>query len=195
MVPRTTAAPVARTSAVSSKRRTGFGGSRKWAVALAAVAILGGGIFLFGRDSRGKVGPPRVAPPTLAPDTSRPRGDVEAERAAASVAVPDGDAEMVVVLRHFVRKGRVRLFVDDELVLDTEIRAQQAKKIVAVTIREGRYTNTLLVPAGKHEIRVEVDWDDNRRVLNTFANFTKGTARTLDLELVRLTRELEGRWR
>ena len=164
-------------------------------IALAAVALLGGGIVLFGRDSAGKPGPARVAPATMAPETSRPPGDVDPGRADVSVAAPAGEAEMPLVLRHFVRKGQVRLFVNDALVLDTEIRAQQAKKIVTVTIREGRYTQTFLVPAGKHEIRVEVDWDEHRRVLHTFANFTEGSVRTLDLELVRLTRELEGSWR
>lgn len=171
-----------------------------------AIVVLGGGLALFRlggerpvRQARGVGGP---AP--AARETSRPRSparidpadSVAAEPATTEEgAIPSGKAELALVLRHFVRKGQLRVWIDDELALDTEIRAQEARKLVAVTIREGRFTDTLPVAAGKHEIRVEVEWDDNRRVLNTFANFPSESARTLDLELVRITRNLKAEWR
>lgn len=171
-------APAARSA--TQRRGTGFGRSGWWAAAVVAIVVLGGGLAPFPARWR-----------ALRPAGTRVGGPAITEEGA----VPSGKAELALVLQHFGRKGHLRVWIDDELALDTEIRAQEARKLVAVTIREGRFTDTLPVAAGKHEIRVEVEWDDNRRVLNTFANFPSDSARTLELELVRITRNLKADWR
>jgi serine/threonine-protein kinase len=172
----------------------------RWAGAAAAlVALVVAGVLL--RSDGREVTRPMVK--ALPATTDERPGTPAAPREAApppsssegKASESDEPAELLIVLRHFVRVGQMRVFVNGERLIDTEIRAQQAKKLVAVTIREGRYTNTLVLPPGKHEIRVEVDWDEHRRALSTFASFAGGSRRTLDLELVRLTRELVGTWR
>ena len=54
---------------------------------------------------------------------------------------------------------------------------------MALKIRKGHYEQTLQVPAGRHEIKVEVTWDDNVKTSRIWANFVPGSTRRLQAKI------------
>jgi len=127
----------------------------------------------------------RVELPTLPPrGSSVPVG----ERAT------EGDARVDVVFEHGLKSGVLRLWVDDEKVIEEEVSARVAKKIVAVAVREGRLEKTVLVLPGDREFRIEVAWDDEAKVKTLSTSVLADTRRTLLVKMGRLRKNLSVEW-
>jgi hypothetical protein len=115
---------------------------------------------------------------------------------AAGVAPPAEPARPRIDFEHPLRRGRLRVFVDDVLALDQGLAGQQRKKALVFKVHEGTLREELDVAPGLHEVRIEVAWEDNRRVERVVGNFRAGATRTLDASLGgRLRRELSLEWR
>ena len=128
----------------------------------------------------------RIEQPTLPP--------LDARGADTDERPTDGDARVDVVFEHGLKSGVLRLWVDEEKVIDEEVSARVAKKIVAVTVREGRLEKTLLVPPGDREFRVEVAWDDEAKVKTLSTSVEADTRRTLLVKIGRLRKNLSVEW-
>ncbi len=116
--------------------------------------------------------------------------------ASAPPATIGGEpARLVIDLQHPLRRGSVRVWVDDALVLDETLRARETKKIVAFTLRKGSLDRTLPVDAGPHAVRVEIAWDEERKSASTSASFEAGATRTLEVRLGRLRKGLSLDWK
>jgi serine/threonine-protein kinase len=114
---------------------------------------------------------------------------------AATPAAPLEPARLRIDFEHPLRRGKLRVFVDDKLALDRPLSGQQAKKAVVFTVHAGTLREELDVAPGLHEVRLEVAWDDNLKAEKIVGNFRSGVPRTLDASLGRLRRDLKLEWK
>jgi len=94
-----------------------------------------------------------------------------------------GPAYLVVDFEHSVKSGMLRVWLDEELVLDEELSGRQTKKLLVLKGRSGAFVNKLEVEPGRHELKVEVRWDDERRIKSAVATFRPGATRRLEARL------------
>ena len=72
---------------------------------------------------------------------------------------------------HPLRSGTLRVFVDDEQVLEEALSGKVTKKILNFRVRKGSTNQVLDVTPGEHVIRIEVDssgYDASRRIRGVF---------------------------
>jgi serine/threonine-protein kinase len=139
---------------------------------------------------RAVASPPRAAAPSP-PRTAAPVPTAAAPSAAAVAVEP---ARLRIDFEHPLRRGRLRVFVDDELTLDERLSGQQKKTALVFKVHEGSLREELDVDPGLHEVRIEVTWDDQKKVAGIVGNFRGGATRRLDASLGRLRRELTLEW-
>ncbi len=65
---------------------------------------------------------------------------------------------------------------------------------MALTFRTGHLEKLLDVSPGRHELRVEVRWEGERRVASTVADVAPGATGLLEVRLGRMSRELRLSW-
>ena len=53
----------------------------------------------------------------------------------------------------------------------------------------------LTVAPGRHEVRVQVQWDGNTRTDTTWATFKPGATRTLEIRILRVVNVMTLGWR
>jgi serine/threonine-protein kinase len=129
---------------------------------------------------------PAPAPPPAASAGTR------GARTPSPVVEP---GRLAIEFDHHLKTGALRVWVDDELVLDDTLDAQVEKKVVLFRMRKGSYKEVLEVPAGAHRVRVQVRWDDNERTESIEGAFTSGSTRTLDVSVGRLRKNLSLEWK
>jgi serine/threonine-protein kinase len=104
-------------------------------------------------------------------------------------------ARLRIELDHPLRRGRIRVFVDDIPTLDERLSGQERKKALVFKLHEGTFRDELDVAPGLHEVRLEIAWDDNQKVERIVGNFRSGATRTLDASLGRIRRDLSLEWK
>jgi hypothetical protein len=75
------------------------------------------------------------------------------------------------------------VWVDDALVVEEELDSRVTKKVVALKLRKGSVEETLEVSPGRHEIKVQVSWDDNVKTQYISGHFSPGVTRRLAAKL------------
>jgi eukaryotic-like serine/threonine-protein kinase len=164
------------------------------AVGLALVALL-----LWIPWPRAVPSPPPPPPPGAAsPRPARPAPTPAAQPAPAQAARPAAAREpghLRIDFDHPLRTGTVRVFVDDELAVEERLRGQQRTKALLFKMHEGTFQNVLEIQPGLHEIRLEVQWDDNVRTERIVGSFASGATRTLEASLGRIRRDLSLEWK
>jgi hypothetical protein len=94
-----------------------------------------------------------------------------ASPAAAPTPVPS-PAQIVLTLDHPFRTGTLRVWVDEQSVLEEPLESRVKKKLLVFRSRRGTESATLDVPAGTHSVRVQVEGDGgvalDRRLRTTF---------------------------
>jgi hypothetical protein len=153
-------------------------GGAGFAVVLVAVALVA---VLTTRSLR-KQAPPAPPPastttPLATPDEDQP----------VRVEVPDedvaGTARVDLDLEHSLRRGKLRVWVDNVLVVEDDLDSRVARKIATVKIRKGHFERALDIPAGRHEIKVQVAWDGNTKTASAWANLAPGSTRQLSAKI------------
>jgi hypothetical protein len=100
-----------------------------------------------------------------------------ARRAAQSFPIPlpslltSEPGHLEIDFEHPLRSGTLRVYVDDEQVLEEALSGKVTKKILSFRLRKGSTNQTLDVAPGEHVIRVDVDsagYDASRRIRGTF---------------------------
>jgi serine/threonine-protein kinase len=187
-----TALPPPRTHTPRPSRARILGGV---AVVLGLVALL---LWMPRPASAPAPTPPRATSPGAAPPGASPRAvpaplaPAPAADGASGVAEP---ARLRIELDHPLRRGRIRVFVDDTLTLDERITGQERKKALVFKLHEGTFRDELDVAPGLHEVRLEIAWDDNQKVERIVGSFRSGATRTLDASLGRIRRDLSLEWK
>ena len=85
--------------------------------------------------------------------------------------------------------------MDDELQIEEALTGQKRKKALVFGMHEGSFREELDVPPGRHEVRVEVRWDDNMRTERIVGTFRSGATRRLEAGLGRIRRDLSLEWK
>jgi len=96
---------------------------------------------------------------------------------------------------HPLERGRLRIYVDDVLALEQQLTGQRRKKTLGLRMHEGSLREQLPMRAGLHEVRVEVEWDNNFKRERIVGNFRPGLTRSLEASLGRLRRDLKLEWK
>jgi hypothetical protein len=94
-----------------------------------------------------------------------------------------------IALQHSLRSGTLRIWVDDELVLEEALAGRLARKVLTFRQHRGRLTQTLEVAPGERVVRVQVEGDgfaDSRRIRGRFES---GAIRRLQAEAGGLLRK------
>ncbi len=180
------AAPPARTS-TSLPGPAASGPARR--IAILAAAILGGvslllvGLWL-GRTEPARRTPATLSRPTLAPTTTVPEVTTSGE----------GPSLLAVEFDHHLRSGVLKLWLDDELVLEEKLEGKVTQRILSFKLRKGTVEERLEVSPGRHKIKVNVTWDDNSKSEWISGVFDPGEKRTLEVNLNRITKDLSLDW-
>jgi len=161
---------------------------------LAAVAVVLGIVAVF-------LWIPRQPDPVRRPATAgasvpRPVPSASPLPPAPPPALPVAadPARLRIDFEHPLRRGRLKVFVDDELKLDEGLRGQQKKTALVFKVHEGSLREELEMAPGLHEVRIEVTWDDSKKVERIVGSFRSGATRRLDASLGRMRRDLTLEW-
>jgi hypothetical protein len=127
-----------------------------------------------------------------APHGSQPPSTVAAPPQAAPP--PASPGRLRIDFDHPLRRGTLRVFIDDELALQQRLTGQPKKKALVFKLHEGTFREELDIPAGLHEVRIEVRWDDNVRKERIIGSFRPGATRRLEASLGRIRRDLKLEW-
>jgi hypothetical protein len=167
---------------------------RRRAPALAAAAAGLGLLSLF-LWAAWQAPAPSVHPPTRrapAPPTPASTAPFFGPLAALPAAAP---GRIRIDFDHPFRSGTLRVFVDDEMVVEEPLTGQKIKKALVFGGHEGSSRNELAITPGLHEVRVEVRWDDNVRTERIVGTFRPGVTRRLEASLGRIRRDLNLEWK
>jgi serine/threonine protein kinase len=139
--------------------------------------------------------PSATARPTPPPPTPPPATPAPPTPAPKPRATPVAPGRLRIDLDHPLRRGRIRIFVDDKLELDQRLSGAETKKALVFTMHEGTFRDDLEVAPGLHEVRVEVSWDDEVRKERIVGNFRSGVTRRLEANLGRIRKDLDLEWK
>jgi hypothetical protein len=85
--------------------------------------------------------------------------------------------------------------VDGELEIEETLTGQKRKKALLFPMHEGSFREELEVRPGRHEVRLEVRWDDSVRYERIVGSFRSGATRRLEASLGRIRRDLSLEWK
>jgi hypothetical protein len=97
-------------------------------------------------------------------------------------------------VEHPFESGRLILWIDGVLVYETKLQASGSKRIVAFRVHEGRAQTLLDVEPGPHEVRVEVTWDQGRRVSRKVIDVAPQSTGLLEVRVGRMSKDLSLTW-
>jgi hypothetical protein len=98
-------------------------------------------------------------------------------------------------MEHHLKSGTVRVWLDDKLVVEEVLDARITKKILFFNLRKGVVQEVLKVSPGKHDLKVQVKWDDNLETRRISGTFRPGATRHLEIGISRLGGDLSVAWR
>jgi hypothetical protein len=115
-----------------------------------------------------------------------------AAEAVVNVAPVDAPApvrsHIKLAVEHSLENGRLIVWVDGVLAFETRLRPESGKK------SGGRLERVLDVDPGRHEVKVEVSWDEKRRLETEIVDVAPKTTGLLSVRLGGLTKGLGLNW-
>jgi hypothetical protein len=101
---------------------------------------------------------------------------------------------MRLSVEHPFENGRLIVWIDGVLVHEMKLQAPVSKKVVAFKVREGRAEKLLDLEPGRHEVRVEVTWEQDRRVSTKVIDAASGATGLLEVRVGRMSKDLKLEW-
>jgi hypothetical protein len=92
-------------------------------------------------------------------------------------------AGLVIDVEHSLKSGRMRAWVDSDLVLDQRLQARVTRQILVYKSRKGGLSKTLEVDPGEHVVRVQIDAGDTTLVDQVSARFERGVTLHLQVDV------------
>ena len=136
----------------------------------------------------------RPVPPQGSPTPAPTPSPEQSLLGPLAALLPQEPGRLRIDFDHPLRRGTLRVFVDDELTLEEQLRGQRAKKALVFGVHQGSFRDELEIAPGLHEVRVEVRWDDNVKTERIVGNFRAGATRRLEASLGRIRRDLKLEW-
>jgi hypothetical protein len=99
-----------------------------------------------------------------------------------------------VDFEHPLRAGRLQVWLDARLLVDRPVAGQESRKLL-VTVRKGGLREEVEVPAGRHDVRVQVSWQGNEKTAQIWGTWKEGETRRLEVRLGRMRKNLSVDWR
>ena len=130
---------------------------------------------------------PSVPPPTASQPLSEPTVTAPAaERSAVPIArgprrPPPG--RLALSVQYGAKQGRLRLWIDERLVLETDLVETETPKVLVSKKRKGGLTEVFDVLPGDRMVRVEVEEDGQRRSAGLSGAFESRKTRLLEVKL------------
>ena len=142
------------------------------------------------------VGAPPSAEPEAPPPVPSAEPGVAPENPQAGAAPASAEpGRLAIDFEHSVKSGLLRIWLDEELIVEQRLAGQASKKALVFTVRKGSYRDVLEVPPGRHVIRVRVAWDDSEKTERIAGTFKAGATRRLQVRLGgRLRKGLSLEW-
>jgi hypothetical protein len=115
--------------------------------------------------------------------------------AVSGLGPPLGSSTPVELnFEHPLRSGVLKVFVDDDLVLEETLESWVKEDLLVMKVRKGRVTKSFDVPAGDRVLRLEVEGDGYRGTRTLEARFEAGEARRLEARLGGLVKKDLSAW-
>lgn len=102
--------------------------------------------------------------------------------------------KLAIDFEHPLKDGLLRIWLEEELVVEQRLAGEAAKKALVFSVRKGSYRDVLEVAPGRHTLRVQVTWDDNSKTDAIVGTFRPGATRRLQVRLGRLRKNLSLEW-
>jgi serine/threonine protein kinase len=171
--------------------------SRPLLLGLLAVVVLGAAAYLGGRNFQPASGLLRPS----SPPASLVAGTVPASTPGADATSPPSTAPgptdpgwLSVDLEHPLKAGKLRIWLDEDLVVDQKLAGQTDKKLLVFSFSTGHYRDVLEVKPGRHAIKVQLAWEDTQRTERILGTFKPGITRRLEVRLGRIRKNLSLDW-
>jgi serine/threonine-protein kinase len=176
-------------------------------VSRTAVGLVVGAVLLLGLISPALFVAWRRPPPTLTPAPVE-----KAAEAAEAVPLPspspssglsgllsalqgEKPAQLAVDFEHALRSGTLKVWVDGELMKEEKVGGRITKRVIGIKLRKGTFHDVMELKPGRHEIQVQVSWDNGERTERIVGTFSPGATRRLDVNLGRLLKDLTLEWK
>src|SRR6185503_6085246 len=139
--------------------------------------------------------PATTMPATTMPALESPRATASNPRvgAAPTSSMDAGQSRIRLSVEHPFESGRLITWIDGVLVYETKLQAPVSKKGV-FKVREGRAEKMLDLEPGRHEVRVEVTWEQDRRVSTKVIDVASGATGLLEVRVGRMSKDLKLEW-
>ena len=138
---------------------------------------------------------PSPAPATTMSALESPRATASNPRVAAAPtsSTDTGQSRIRLSVEHPFESGRLITWIDGVLVYETKLQAPVSKKGV-FKVREGRAEKMLDLEPGRHEVRVEVTWEQDRRVSTKVVDVAPAATGLLEIRVGRMSKDLKLEW-
>jgi len=138
---------------------------------------------------------PSPAPATTMSALESPRATASNPRVAAAPtsSTDAGQSRIRLSVEHPFESGRLITWIDGVLVYETKLQAPVSKKGV-FKVREGRAEKMLDLEPGRHEVRVEVTWEQDRRVSTKVVDVAPAATGLLEIRVGRMSKDLKLEW-
>jgi serine/threonine-protein kinase len=114
--------------------------------------------------------------------------------AAATSSTEAAKSRIRLSIEHPFENGRLIVWIDGVLVYEMKLQAPVSKRVVGVKVREGRAEKLLDLEPGRHEVRVEVTWEQDRRVSTKVVDVASGSTGLLEVRVGRMSKDLRLEW-
>ncbi len=92
-------------------------------------------------------------------------------------------ALLALSVEHSEKRGRLKVWIDDEVSVDRALTSTQSKKLLFLKRNTGRIATVLSVAPGTRKVRIEVRGDGATRTRSVTDEFKSGESRTLQVKV------------
>ena len=98
-------------------------------------------------------------------------------------------------LEHSAKAVSLRVWVDDNLVVEKNVYGRLTRKILGMESYKGSFQEVLDVKSGRHDIKVRVAWDNNAKTETISGTLKPGVTRRLEADLGGIRKSLSLEWK
>ena len=133
--------------------------------------------------------------PDPSPPPARPSISAKATPEVPVVAKGNVPGQLAIEFEHHLRHGNLQVWVDDARVVDEDFDGRVTRRLLSLELRKGLVQQRLTLSPGRHDVRVDVRWDDNTKSARISGVFRPGASRKLDVQVSRIGGKLSLAWK